>query len=254
MSDTFTGEDTARQYTCARALPQETLDMWMATLRGLLSSDRVGIILDLGAGTGRFSAALRAAFACPVIAVEPSEVMLEQGRSLGIEGIEWRLGSAEDIPLETASADLIWMSQVFHHLDRPEMAFKEIRRVLAPGGCFAMRNGTIENIGEGSEWLTCFPESQALSDAVLPSRQGIVDTISSQGFECLAVRTVFQFTVASYAEYYERIRKRAVSTLIHISDEAFEAGLVRMKAWVEHQPPDKPVYEPMDLFIFRAEA
>jgi len=38
-------------------------------------------ILDLGCGTGRFSAALRARFEAEVIGIDPSKKMLEQARS-----------------------------------------------------------------------------------------------------------------------------------------------------------------------------
>jgi len=145
MSEAFQSEAVAARYGMARGLSQETCRTWMAELRKLLPIRQVSTVLDLGAGTGRFSAALDEAFPCSVIAVEPSEPMLEAGKATALPGVEWRHGSAERIPAKSGSIDLVWMSQVFHHLDQVEVALEEIRRVLTPQGCLAIRNGTIEN-------------------------------------------------------------------------------------------------------------
>jgi len=44
------------------------------------------------------------------------------------------IASAEHIPLKTASIDLVLSSQVLEHLQNPQSALKEIRRVLKDGG------------------------------------------------------------------------------------------------------------------------
>ena len=167
MSQTYTKEDTAKRYDSARALPAEALTLAMETLQSSLPLKQVKSVLDLGAGTGRFSQSLQETFHCPVIAVEPSEAMLAQGKSRRFDNIEWRQGSAENIPLSTNSVDLVWMCQVFHHLEDPARAFQEIRRVLVSRGCLAIRNGTRENEVE-IEWSSCFPEAQQIDNERLP--------------------------------------------------------------------------------------
>jgi ubiquinone/menaquinone biosynthesis C-methylase UbiE len=54
-------------------------------------------------------------------------------------------GCAEAIPLRNNSVDLVWMFQVFHHLDCPKGVLAEVRRVLASAGTLAVRNGTRES-------------------------------------------------------------------------------------------------------------
>jgi ubiquinone/menaquinone biosynthesis C-methylase UbiE len=250
VSKTFEQQDAARRYDAARGLPRETCILWMDTLRGLLPPEPVERVLDLGAGTGRFSQALQQAFGCPVTAVEPSEAMLEQGRNHSFENVLWQRGSAEDIPVETGSIDLVWMSQIFHHLEDPQAAFSEIHRVLAPGGSLAVRNGTRENNGEIA-WIRFFPGAQEIEDRRMPSRQGIVDIVGRHGFECIAVQPVYQFFVPSYAEYADRIGQRGLSVLLMISDDAFAEGLKQLQQWAATQPADTPVYEPVDLSVFR---
>ena len=250
MSETYTKQDAAERYDSARSLPKETSDLWMNRLRELLPLKSVQKVLDLGCGTGRFVAALQATFNCPVIAVDPSDAMLDEGRSRGDEEVQWTRGTGENIPLADNAVDLVWMSQVMHHLESTRAAFQEIRRILRSSGCLAIRNGTRENDAE-IEWSQCFPEAQEIDDQRLPSQQEILDLVSNQGFEILTKETIYQYFASSYAEYYDKIGQRGLSSLIAISDEAFFAGLQRLKQWVDKQSPSTPVYEPVDLFVFR---
>jgi SAM-dependent methyltransferase len=89
-------------------------------------------ILDLAAGTGKLSRALVATGA-EVIAVEPLEAMRGAIGS-EIQAIE---GTAEGIPLGSASADAATVGQAFHWFDG-DAALAEIHRVLRPGGSLAL--------------------------------------------------------------------------------------------------------------------
>ncbi len=251
MSKTYEKEGAARRYDSARALPGETASLWMTRLRDALPRDCVpSKVLDLGAGTGRFAAALREVFRCPVVAVEPSEAMLNEGRGRNLDRVTWCRGTAENIPLDAGSVDLVWLCQVLHHLENDTLALREIRRVLSANGCLAVRNGTKENEAD-IEWSHCFPEAKQLDDDRLPSRCDVVNLVSGHGFETIATTTIYQYFASSYAKYYNKISQRGLSSLIAISDEAFEAGLRRLRDWVGRQPPDKPVNEPVDLFVFQ---
>ncbi len=101
--------------------------------------------MDLAAGTGRLTRALLAAGAS-VTAVEPVDEM----RAL-IQGTASVKGTAEDIPLEDASADAVFVGQAFHWFDVAR-ALPEIARVLRPGGGLA----AMWNIGQpqGDAWRT----------------------------------------------------------------------------------------------------
>ena len=88
-------------------------------------------VLDLGAGTGKFSRSLLATGAS-VIAVEPVQAMLEQLRRQYPQ-MDAMSGSAEAIPLADASVDAVVCAQAFHWFATSE-ALREIHRVLKPGG------------------------------------------------------------------------------------------------------------------------
>jgi ubiquinone/menaquinone biosynthesis C-methylase UbiE len=250
MSQIYNDKDAATRYDTARALPKGTSKLWMDKLKQLLPLGSIQKILDLGCGTGRFVPALQATFNCPIIAVDPSVEMLNQGKARRHEEVSWVQGTAEHIPLADNAVDLVWICQVYHHLDMPEDAFHEIRRVLTLSGCVVIRNGTLENEAE-NEWSHCFPEAQKIDCARLPSQKQVIDFVSNMGFESFAKETIYQYFAASYQEYYDKIAERGLSSLISISDEAFLAGLERLKRWIAEKPDGKPVYEPVDLFIFR---
>jgi SAM-dependent methyltransferase len=91
-------------------------------------------VLDLGAGTGKLTAAL-IALGAEVIAVEPDPAMLiELRRSLPtVRSLE---GRAEAIPLPDASVDAVVAGNAMHWFDM-DIAGPEIARVLVPGGVLA---------------------------------------------------------------------------------------------------------------------
>jgi ubiquinone/menaquinone biosynthesis C-methylase UbiE len=250
MSDTYQKKEIAENYDFSRAMPDESLALWMGKLLENVPAADINSILDLGGGTGRFAGALQQAYACPVTVIDPSEAMLEQGRSHGIGGVNWICATAEKIPLPSGSVDMVWMSQVFHHLEDKAGALHEISRVLSSGGCLVIRNGTLET-DEVLVWMKLFPEAMDIERTKIPYRADIIKTVGGQGFKLVASMEVMQRFAVSYHEYYEKIRARGLSVLISISDESFNWGLVKFKEWTEKQPQNKPVYEPVDLFVFR---
>ena len=250
MTNLYADPEAARRYNAARHLPEETKTLWVNSLKAILPQAPVGRCLDLGCGTGRFTETLARAFACRVVGVEPSEAMLAVAWNEGLPNVEWKLGSAEDIPLEDGAVGLVFMSQVFHHLGDPQKALLEIHRVLTPGGCLVIRNGTAEN-NEETEWLQCFPEALLFDAARMLTCRALEEMVCRQRFDLIAQQTFRQLFAPSFLEYYEKIGRRGLSSLIAISDEAFARGMERFKGWADAQPPDKPVYEPIDVFVFR---
>jgi len=105
------------------------------------------VVVDLGAGTGKFTRLL-AGTGAEVIAVEPVEAMRAQLASR-LPGVQCVAGHADAIPLETASADALVCAQAFHWF-ATEAALAEIHRVLRPGG----RLGLVWNVRDESvDWV-----------------------------------------------------------------------------------------------------
>ena len=92
-------------------------------------------VVDLGAGTGKFTRELVTTGA-RVIAVEPVAEMRAQLEA-AVPGAQALAGTAEEIPLADASADVVTAATAFHWF-RLDRALPEIHRVLRPGGALAI--------------------------------------------------------------------------------------------------------------------
>ncbi len=97
-----------------------------------------GRALEIGAGTGFFSLNLRQAGVLSEVCVSdlsPGMVAAAQAnaRRLGFE-VEGRVGDAERLPYGDGEFDLVVGHAVIHHVPDVELAFREMLRVLRPGG------------------------------------------------------------------------------------------------------------------------
>lgn len=123
--------------TAAAAYAEHRPDYAVAAVRWALQpvADRdPPRVLDLGAGTGKLTAAL-VRLGADVTAVEPDPAMLAHLRR-GLPGVRALSGSAEDIPVPDGAADAVVAGQAAHWFDMSR-ALPEIVRVLSPGGIVA---------------------------------------------------------------------------------------------------------------------
>ncbi|MEX2294045.1 MAG: methyltransferase domain-containing protein [Acidimicrobiales bacterium] len=88
-------------------------------------------VLDLAAGTGKLTRRL-VELGAAVVAVEPVAAMRGQ-LALVLPDVDVVDGSAEEIPADDDSVDVVTVAQAFHWFDAPR-ALDEIARVLRPGG------------------------------------------------------------------------------------------------------------------------
>jgi SAM-dependent methyltransferase len=98
-------------------------------LRALLETRRGGPLLELGAGTGKFSRALRAEGLAPV-ALEPLPAMRAE-LSTRLPGIDLVAGVAESLPFRDGAFEGAFAAQAFHWFD-PLRTLPELARVLRP--------------------------------------------------------------------------------------------------------------------------
>lgn len=251
LKNPYAESSSASRYDRERALPPETMKLWLDAIRSSVPEGySTETLLDLGCGTGRFSAELASLFNCSVVGVDPSAAMLAAASNLDAGRVQWRQGPAEEIPVEDESVDVVFMSQVFHHLRDPAKALAEISRVSRQEGLLIIRNATREN-NEAIPVLSCFPEALAIERRRILPRARLQELVSHHGFEFISNRTIGQRFASSPHEYLDKVSARGLSSLMMIDDRAFEEGLERVRHWVRSQPPEAQVIEPVDLFTFR---
>lgn len=105
---------------------------------GLLDTGLIGgaNVLDIGAGEGQLAQALAHAGASQVVALDASPKQLFAAAERGSDRLRFVIGSADDTPFESGSFDLVVAHLVLHHIEPLQPVFREIFRLLRPGGLF----------------------------------------------------------------------------------------------------------------------
>ena len=124
-------------------LPQEST----ARFAGVGNPNRIGpmapgeTVLDIGCGAGvdLLIAALRVGPEGKVIGVDMTPAMRERAKASAIKSglwktVEIRAGWTEELPVENSSVDVVISNGVINLTPDKTRAFREIHRVLRPGG------------------------------------------------------------------------------------------------------------------------
>ncbi len=101
---------------------------------------------DIGAGTGFITEGLIQR-GLRVIAVDQSEAMLREMRKKfqGIDTIDYRVGEAENLPIEDKGVDYVFANMFLHHVENPPVAIKEMTRILKHGGMLIVTDADEHN-------------------------------------------------------------------------------------------------------------
>lgn len=245
----------AGAYDAGRRLSPAAVDAWADAVGPFVGDVGRGPVLDLGAGTGRFSGLLARWSGVAVIAVEPAVPMARRARDKGSPGVEVVAGAAEAIPLRDRSVALAWLSQVVHHIDDLDRAASELGRVVRPGGRLLIRGtyGRDRSTGTPSADLAVyryFPAARRIEDT-FPTRRRVLDALGAAGFEVETTVTVAQETAASLHELHRRVASRADSTLAALGDDTFAAGLQALARDAAAETTPTPVVDHLDLTVLR---
>jgi ubiquinone/menaquinone biosynthesis C-methylase UbiE len=149
-------------------------------------------VLDVGAGDGNF------AFACAregasVIASDLSPGMVERGRArAGAEGyeIEWVQADAEALPFEDGRFDCVGSVFGAFIAPRPEVAARELFRVVRPGGVVGLTSWTPD--GAMAELFALGRRFAPPDPDQLPSELWGDEAIARERLEPLAARIELQ--------------------------------------------------------------
>lgn len=160
----------------------------LAFLLGHVSAgDRV---LDLGCGEGAFTAAL-ARHGADAVGIDVAEGALDRARAAH-PGLRFELAPPHGpLPLDDASLDAVWASEVIEHVADTARWLSEVRRVLVSGGSALLTtpyHGRVKNVAIA---LTGFeshadPVGQHLRFYTRRSLHGLLEDFSFEGIEIAA--------------------------------------------------------------------
>ena len=143
----------------------------LIAIRDLLP--KVGKGIEIGAGTGRFTQPLGIS-----LGIEPSKTMREIAIGRGVNVIA---GTAESIPVGDGLYDYALMVTTVCFLDTPEIAFREVHRILKADGFIIV--GLIDRDSKlGKEYEENKNESKFYRDANFHSVNEVQKDLKKAGF------------------------------------------------------------------------
>lgn len=156
-------------------------------------------VIDLGSGAGNdcFIARNETGEDGRVIGIDFTPAMIEKARanakSQGFSNVEFRLGDIENIPVSGNVADVVVSNCVLNLVPDKDKVFKEIYRVLKPGGHFSISDVVL--VGNLPEELRKDAEMYAgcVSGAIQKSEY--LKLIEANGFSNLVVQKEKPITI-----------------------------------------------------------
>jgi ubiquinone/menaquinone biosynthesis C-methylase UbiE len=240
----------AASYQSGRALSQEAASVWATIVATFVRRTARVRILDLGAGTGRFSALFARTLEVQVIGVEPSKGLLAVAtRADRLRNLSYVAGAAEGIPLRRHSCDLAWLSQVWHHIRDHQACASELRRIVSRGGNVLVRGAFGDQLDGFPTLFRFWPATRQICQQ-LPTIQQTARVFETNGFALTEHRRVQQMTCGSLGEFAKRTQLRADTALALISDAEYHEGQAAIERAAVNERLTTPVIEVIELLVF----
>lgn len=172
----------------------------------LLSLDNK-TILELGCGSAEITRDIATAgVGRKVTALEVDEAAYEKVLQItDLPNVTFGLAGAQDIPLQDASVDVVFMFKSLHHvpLDLMGQSMQEIRRVLKPGGLLYISEPVFA--GDFNEILRLFHDESRVREAAFNTIKQAV----AEGLFTLVEETFFNSPMkfASFEDFETKILK-----------------------------------------------
>ena len=157
----------------------------LAKLAGVTAAT---LVLDIGSGIGGPARVLAEAYGCHVTGVDLSEPFVEAARYLnrrtGQEGeVSFKVASALSLPFDDAAFDVVLLQHVAMNIaDRPRL-YREIYRVLKPGGRLAAYD--IVSNGAGPHYPV--PWARTEETSFLLTADATREAVERAGFKTLVL-------------------------------------------------------------------
>jgi SAM-dependent methyltransferase len=150
------------------------------------------LVVDLGSGAGNdcFIARHETGVSGKVIGIDFTPAMIEKARQnaevRGFNNVEFRQGDIEQMPITSNAADVVVSNCVLNLVPNKYGVFKEIFRVLKPGGHFSISDVVL--MGALPEGLRKDAEMYAGCVSGAIQKEVYIELIQTNGFENIVVQ------------------------------------------------------------------
>jgi SAM-dependent methyltransferase len=166
------------------------------------------VVLDLGSGAGKdvFLAAQKVGDAGRAIGVDMTPEMLALARknavkfftTTGLTNVEFREGHIEDLPVDDASVDVVISNCVINLSPDKRQVFREVRRVLKPGGRMLVSDIVLNRPLPESARDDADLYAACIAGALL--RDEYIQAIRDAGFEKVEILSDHTYTLADASD------------------------------------------------------
>jgi arsenite methyltransferase len=175
----------------------------------LISPEVGDVVLDLGSGGGIdvFRASQLVGGSGRAIGVDATPEMISRARETAAKygekyrNVEFRLGEIENLPISTNSVDYVISNCVINLSPQKQKVFKEVFRVLKPGGVFAVADITVEQEIPDSERKNMDSWSACVSGAI--SKDNYRKQLEAAGFAEIDLSNLNDESVRENADTHE---------------------------------------------------
>jgi SAM-dependent methyltransferase len=145
-------------------------------------------VADIGAGTGLFTREFARAVGASgkVYAVDIAAAFVDNtvrtAREQGLNNVVGVVNTQDDTRLPSASIDLAFVCDTYHHLEQPRAMLTSIRRALRPGGALIVIDFEREE-GKSSGWVL---------GHVRAGREQVIREIEAAGFRFVGAENILK--------------------------------------------------------------
>jgi len=150
------------------------------------------VVIDLGSGAGNdcFVSRAEAGENGKIIGIDFTEAMINKARhnaeTLGFNNVEFRQGDIEQMPVTSNTADVVVSNCVLNLVPNKDKVFKELFRVLKPGGHFSISDVVL--VGKLPDKLKNAAEMYAGCVSGAIQKETYLELIEINGFKNMGIQ------------------------------------------------------------------
>jgi ubiquinone/menaquinone biosynthesis C-methylase UbiE len=235
----------SKVYDSSRVANAETVQ----NLVSLLRIDNDSVILDMGCGTGNYSAALQGVVK-QIIGIDKSHAMIGQAL-LKYPTLKLTKGDVIDLPYNSDTFDGCFAIDVLHHIEQKVKFMKEAYRILHKGSRIAIRHCSHEQL-KSMWYYHYFPRGLVVDLARLPDSPVIVSLLEQAGFLNIGIKICYYDEVIEREtpeDYLNKAYRDSISTFALLTTKDIEAGCEQLRKDIESGYTNKLVQKSKETLL-----